>query len=391
MVSERTAGAPLAADPVAAPARQQPQWPDPAAARRVREELARRPPLVAEAEVAALRAALAEVALGRARVVQAGDCAEDPDRCGPRDVRAKADQLDRLAAVVRERTGRPVLRIGRIAGQFAKPRSHPTERIGDLELPAYRGPMVHGPRPDTADRVADPRRMALCHDRSARVLAQLRARGRTGGDEVWTSHEALVLDYELPQVRPADAGGLLLTSAHLPWVGERTRQPGGAHVRLLASVRNPVACKVGPTTSEAELLELCSVLDPCREPGRLTLIARMGADRVLGALPPLVRAVRAQGHPVVWLCDPVHGNTSRTPDGRKTRVVTAVVRELEHFQDTVLAHGGAAGGLHLETTPDEVAECVWSADQLPGQPYTTLCDPRLNPAQAVDVALAWIA
>jgi 3-deoxy-7-phosphoheptulonate synthase len=205
---------------------------------------------------------------------------------------------------------------------------------------------------------------------------------------VWTSHEALLLDYELPMLRPTDDGQLMLASTHLPWIGDRTRQVDGAHVRLLATVVNPVACKVGPTMTVDELLRLCEVLDPDRVPGRLTLIARMGADLVGQQLPPLVHAVRTAGHPVIWLCDPMHANTVRRPDGRKTRLVPTMIREVEEFQHAVRAERGVAGGLHLETTPNDVLECLPDEERTEGD-YTTLCDPRLNPQQAALVASAW--
>ena len=208
---------------------------------------------------------------------------------------------------------------------------------------------------------------------------------------MWTSHEALLLDYELPMVRRQPDGGLLLGSAHWPWIGERTRQVDGAHVALLAAVDNPVACKVGPQMTPEQILALCERLDPRREPGRLTLIARMGADAVRAALPPLVRAVRAAGHPVIWLTDPMHGNTVNSPVGLKTRCVETVIREVTDFQSAVAEAGGVDGGLHLETTPDQVTECAVGESEIPGvgEKYTSLCDPRLNPSQAVAVASAW--
>ncbi len=210
---------------------------------------------------------------------------------------------------------------------------------------------------------------------------------------MWASHEALLLDYELPLLRRDARGRPLLASTHFPWIGERTRDPDGAHVALLASVVNPVGCKVGPSTTPAELLRLCALLDPGREPGRLTLIARLGADRVAEVLPGLVRAVHAAGHPVVWLGDPMHGNTVAGPHGLKTRLVPDLVREVEAFQRAVRAEGAVAGGLHLETTPDDVTECADDAAGLArvGDKYTSLCDPRLNPRQAVAVVSAWRA
>jgi 3-deoxy-7-phosphoheptulonate synthase len=208
---------------------------------------------------------------------------------------------------------------------------------------------------------------------------------------VWTSHEALLLDYEVPLVRSDETGRRYLASTHWPWIGYRTNQLDGAHVALLASVANPVASKVGPGMSTDELLALCERLDPDREPGRLTLIARMGAEAVAEQLPAMAAAVRAAGHPVIWLSDPMHGNTVTAPEGRKTRLVETVLREVKEFQNAIADAGAVVGGLHLETTPDDVTECAHDEHSLEsvGDRYTTLCDPRLNPAQALEVAAAW--
>ncbi|WP_158845830.1 3-deoxy-7-phosphoheptulonate synthase [Saccharothrix deserti] len=362
------------------PAAQQPPWPD-RRARAFRARLARLDGLVTPAEVAALRSVLAEVAAGRRLVVQAGDCAEPFAECGPRHLSRKAALLDRLAAALNRDL--PVVRVGRLAGQFAKPRSRPTEVVDGVELPVYRGDLVNAPQPDFRAREADPARLIAGYH-AAQAATEFLRHHRPG---VWTSHEALVLDYELPLVRLDCRGVPLLTSTHWPWIGDRTRDVDGAHVRLLASVANPVACKVGPGIGPDELPALCDRLDPEREPGRLTLIARLGADRVSELLPTLVDAVRKAGHPVVWLCDPLHGNTVTAADGRKTRLVDTVVREVADFLATVPAAGGVAGGLHLETTPDEVGECGW--DDFPTGSYTSLCDPRLNPGQALAVVAAW--
>lgn len=373
-------------------ARQQPQWGGSAEVERVRDVLATLPPLVETESLGRLRDLLAEVAAGQAQVVQAGDCAEDPAECTPGDGERKAGLLGALAGVMGAITHRPVVRVGRIAGQYAKPRSAPTEVVGGVEIPVYRGHMVNGPEPDPEARRPDPRRMLSGYRAASRLMAGLCPTPRARVDPpVWTSHEALLLDYEIPMLRPDREGRLALTSTHWPWIGERTRQLGGAHVALLAEVVNPVACKVGPRMTLPELLGLCERLDPGKEPGRLTLIARMGADAVTDLLPPLVRAVRAAGHPVIWLVDPMHGNTVTTADGRKTRVVETIVREVTAFQDAVRAAGGVPGGIHLETTPDPVTECVDAANDTDrvGDRYTTLCDPRLNPRQAMSVVSAW--
>ncbi|MFI7502381.1 3-deoxy-7-phosphoheptulonate synthase [Streptomyces sp. NPDC049687] len=381
-------------------AEQQPHWDDPVRVAAARAELARLPGLVGWEEVRLLRTLLAEAATGHYLVIQAGDCAEDPAECEPSAVVRKAGLLDALAGVMVAGTGKPVLRVGRIAGQFAKPRSAPTETTGGVELPVYRGHLVNAPEPTAEARRPDPRRMLDCYYAAHRAVTYLRHRTSDWAlpteAPVWTSHEALVFDYELPLLRRTPSGDILLASTHLPWIGERTRQSDGPHVRMLAQVTNPVACKVGPATRPAELLALCARLDPGREPGRLTLIARMGAGAVREALPPLVAAVREAGHPVAWLCDPMHGNTVKSPSGVKVRSVRTVVEEVRAFLEAVTSGGGTPAGLHLETTPYDVAECVW-ADPAEldagaggrGSAAASHCDPRLNPAQALEVARAW--
>ncbi|GAA2106102.1 3-deoxy-7-phosphoheptulonate synthase [Streptomyces synnematoformans] len=377
------------------PAQQQPDWAGNPEIQRVREELGTLPPLVTLAETDALRAHLAEAAAGRVQVVQSGDCAEDWDEATPSEVARKSGLLDMLAGSVRMTAHRPVLRVGRMAGQFAKPRSRPTEVVSGAELPVYRGHMVNSPEPDPRLRCPDPRRLLRGYRAAADVLRHLgwpHGSAVPGLDaRVWTSHEALLLDYELPQLHRQPDGRLLLTSTHWPWIGERTRQVDGAHAALLAAVANPVSCKVGPAVTADELLALCERLDPDRVPGRLTLIARMGGETVAALLPGLVAAVRAAGHPVIWLTDPMHGNTVTTDDGFKTRLVESIVREVEDFHTAVTESGGTAGGLHLETTPDEVTECVTDRSEMDrvSDKYTSLCDPRLNPRQAVAVASAW--
>ncbi|MFI7323098.1 3-deoxy-7-phosphoheptulonate synthase [Streptomyces rubiginosohelvolus] len=379
-------------------ARQQPAWPDPAQVARVRESLSARPALVRPGDLAVLRGALARVAAGDALVVQAGDCAEDPAECTPVDVSRKVALLDLLAGTLRMTAHKPVVRVGRIAGQYAKPRSRDTEETGGVLLPAFRGHMVNGPEPGPETRALDPLRILTCTMAADDIMRSLGWQAPDPlhdplGPPVWTSHEALLLDYELPMLRRDDGGRPYLGSTHWPWIGERTRQPDGAHVALLAKAANPVGCKIGPTTTPQELLALCERLDPDRLPGRLTLIARMGADLVHDRLPPLVGAVRAAGHPVIWLTDPMHGNTVTAPDGNKTRLVTTIVREIRHFQEAVGSEGGVPGGLHLETTPHDVTECLDPNAGLSGvgDKYLTYCDPRLNPQQALSVVSAWSA
>ncbi|MFJ6656244.1 3-deoxy-7-phosphoheptulonate synthase [Streptomyces sp. NPDC091377] len=394
----------LAHDVAHRPADQQPDWPDPDLVRRVRAALATRPALVRPTELRALEGLLARAAAGEILVVQSGDCAEDPADRTPADVGRKAAVLDLLAGALRTLTGTPVERVGRIAGQYAKPRSQPYEQTAGGRLPVYRGHLVNAPDPDPDARRPDPLRLLLGYLAAGDVMEHLGRPGRDlrrsgptrpePGSALWTSHEALVLDYEIPLLRRDEDGRPYLGSTHWPWLGVRTARLDGAHVALLAVVSNPVSCKVGPAMTPAALVALCARLDPRRRPGRLTLVARMGADRVADRLPPLVAAVRAAGHPVVWLCDPMHGNTVTAPDGRKVRAVATLCREVVLFQRAVTAGGGIAGGLHLETTPDDVTECT-AQDPGPGDthrasgPYTSLCDPRLNPDQALTVVSAW--
>lgn len=383
-------------------AEQQPDWGEALQVAAVRAQLARLPGLVSSDETHQLRALLAQAAEGRYHVIQAGDCAEDPAECAPSTVMRKAALIDALAALMTANTGKPVLRVGRIAGQFSKPRSSSTEVVGGIELPAYRGHMVNRPEPTAQARRPDPTRMLDCYHAAYAAVAQLRQRvsswAAPSGAPVWTSHEALVFDYELPMLRRTPSGGTLLASTHLPWIGERTRDPDGPHAMMLARVANPVACKVGPTIEPDELLALCARLDPECQPGRLVLIARMGADAAGHLLPPLVSAVRLAGHPAVWLCDPMHGNTVKLPDSRKVRYVKTIVAEINAFQQAVAAAGGIPGGLHLETTPFDVTECAWDdpaelqirdEGRMYAKQPVSHCDPRLNPTQAVEAVSVW--
>ncbi|WP_036553510.1 3-deoxy-7-phosphoheptulonate synthase [Nocardiopsis sp. CNT312] len=378
-------------------ARQQPDWTDTAQVQRVREALAMRSPLVRAEDVTALRSLLAEVAAGRSLVVQAGDCAENPVESTREHVQEKSALLDVLAGTLRMAERRPVLRVGRIGGQFAKPRSNATEDVGGLALPVFRGHLVNGSSPTFESRRPDPLRLLTGYMAAGDIMEHLGWCGssiRSANDPpVWTSHEALLLDYELPLVRHDTAltDRPVLGSTHWPWIGDRTRQVDGPHVSLLAEVDNPVACKVGPAADREELLALCERLDPGREPGRLTLIARMGAGRVADRLPPLVRSVAGAGHPVIWLCDPMHGNTVTTGDGHKSRVVETLEREVRLFPGLVEEAGGVPGGLHLETTPEDVTECADDESGLArvGERYTSFCDPRLTVGQAVSVVSAW--
>ncbi|MEV5546674.1 3-deoxy-7-phosphoheptulonate synthase [Streptomyces sp. NPDC052309] len=424
-----TAPAPVAGPGTAAPphwrglpAAQQPPWPDPAALAAVQEELARLPALTHPADVRQAGIALADVSAAGAFLLQAGDCAEPTGAEGVAALQGKHRILGDMAEIISDRIQRPTVTVGRIAGQYAKPRSRPEETVGDRTLPVFRGPAVNAPAFDPAARVPDPRRMLDAY-RSARAVldelhvmahrsagagaapparsfdgtlrAVLPGYGRTRRAErgtwrrtgLWTSHEALLLDFEEAFVRPDPlTGEAYLLSTHLPWVGDRTRRPDGAHIALLAHVANPVAVKVGPDTRRSDLLRLCAALDPHRRPGRLTLIARMGARAVDEVLPPLVKAVAGAGHPVVWASDPMHGNTFTAATGHKTRHMDDILAETTAFFRILHRAGQWPGGLHLEVAGDRVTECLGAGG--PGselglrRAYRTLCDPRLNDDQA---------
>ncbi|MFC8508795.1 3-deoxy-7-phosphoheptulonate synthase [Streptomyces sp. NPDC057411] len=382
------------------PAAQNPQWRDHPAYAASMEALTAAPALVEPDDLVRLRNALARVALGESVVVQAGDCAESFYECTPEAIGARLEMLDRFAEALGSRTGRPVLRIGRIGGQYAKPRSKPVERHEDRLLPSFRGHLVNSEVPSRAARQPDPRRMLWAYRAASQVLARVdehrsaraakdAAAGHRGPSlGPWSSHEALVVDYEAGLLREDPRLGTYLASTHLPWIGERTRDPDSVHVQLLATLANPVGCKVGPTADPAGLRRLCALLDPERTPGRLVLIARMGRDRAAEALPGLVAAVRDAGHPAVWLCDPMHGNTVTAANGLKTRHLDTLVEEVRIFLRTLAEQGVPAGGIHLEAAGEQVTECVGgpvaSEDDLTRR-YTTLCDPRLSPEQGLQL------
>lgn len=384
--------------PTSRPAPQQPDWRTHPAYHRVCEKLAAAPTLVLPEELRELRAGLAEVARGRARVLQLGDCAESFYESTADHTTRRLATLDALADHLGGRVCQDVLRIGRIGGQYAKPRSNAAEVVDGVRLPSFRGHLVNSEVASPEARRHNPRRLLWGYQFSDEVQRTLRARrleqsalpGATGVHTgPWSSHDALVIDYEGPLVRTDTTTGVrYLGSTHFPWVGVRTSDPAGAHVALLRAVVNPVAAKVGPATTPAGLLALCAALDPGREPGRLTLIVRMGAGVISTALPPLVRAVRTAGHPVVWLSDPMHGNTVYTRAGVKTRYLNTIAAEARIFRDVLEAHGLHAGGLHLETSADPVTECVGGtvdSERELATHYTSLCDPRLNGDQAAEL------
>jgi 3-deoxy-7-phosphoheptulonate synthase len=426
-----------------AEALQQPEWPEPERADHVRAQLAGMPPLVFAGEARALRASLAEVAAGRAFLLQAGDCVESFNDFSAITIREKLRILLQMAAVMTWGATLPVVKVGRIAGQFVKPRSSATERVGGVEVPSFRGHMVNGDEPTDAARTPDPERMLEGYFQSAATLNLLRAFTKGGFADltrvhywnqefvatslegqryeriaseieralrfmeaigidlssagplhevdVWTSHEGLLLDYEEALTRrDSTTGDWYDCSAHLLWIGERTRRPDGAHVRFFAGVHNPLGVKLGPATTPEDVLELCERLNPNRIPGRLTLIARLGAAEVRELLPPLLRAVRDAAHPVVWACDPMHANVFVTASGHKTRHFDDVMTELQGFFAAHREEGTWPGGVHLEFTGEDVTECLGGGeevveDQLDSR-YETLCDPRLNARQSLDLA-----
>lgn len=423
------------------PAAQQPVWPDDAALEQALATLAAKPPLVFAGEARSLEAALARVAMGEAFLLQAGDCAESFKEFSADNITDRLKVILQMAAILTYGTGVPVVKVGRIAGQFAKPRSAETEVVNGITLPTFRGHIVHDDAPTPEARIPDPRRMIQAYHQSAATLNLLRAFTKGGyadlhqvhvwnqeflaatpggrryeqmardihrairfmeacgmkdvqalkETEFWTSHEALLLGYEEALTRQDSlSGDWFATSAHLLWLGDRTRQLDGAHLYYLSGIKNPVGVKVGPTATVDELLTICDRLDPDRKPGRLLLIARMGASRVAELLPPLLAAVKQSGHPVAWACDPMHGNTFVNGDGHKTRHFEDVVAEVGEFFQACHSQGVWPGGIHVELTGDNVTECLGGTDEITdehlGLRYTTTCDPRLNGRQSVDLA-----
>jgi 3-deoxy-7-phosphoheptulonate synthase len=425
------------------PAAYQPRWPDEERAETARARLAAMPPLVFAGEARALRDSLAEVAGGRAFLLQAGDCAESFADFSAIAIRNRLKILLQMSAVLTFGVTLPVVKVGRIAGQFAKARTSPMETIGGVELPSFAGHMVHDDAPTLDARVPDPERMLQAYHQSAATLNLLRAFTKGGfadlnqvhmwnqefvasspegrryevfaseieralrfmaacgidlqGEkqlhevDLFTSHEGLVLDYEEALTRRDSlTGDWYDCSAHMLWIGERTRSLDAAHVAFFAGVHNPLGCKLGPEASAEDALAMCERLNPDQVPGRLTLITRLGAGHVRELLPPLVRAVRDAGHPVVWVCDPMHANVIRTESGRKTRRFDDVLAEIEGFYEVHRQEGTWPGGVHLEFTGEDVTECIGGSEQVLEEQldirYETLCDPRLNARQSLDLA-----
>ena len=425
------------------PAVQQPQWPDNGALDTALKQIATFPPLVFAGEARSLQSALGQVASGNAFLLQAGDCAESFEEFSAVNIREKLRVILQMAVMLTYSMGVPVVKVGRIAGQFAKPRSNNTETINGVELPVFRGHMVNDPSAHAEARIPNPDRLVQAYHQAASTLNLVRAFTKGGFADlnrvhawnqefvaqsaegqryeqvaseieralafmracgidtetntalhqvdVYTSHEALILGYEEALTRQDSlTGGWYDCSAHMLWIGERTRQLDGAHVEFLRGVGNPIGCKIGKTTDVDYVLSLCETLNPARIPGRLTLISRMGANDVEEALRPLLRAVRDAGHPVVWACDPMHGNTYSAPNGRKTRHLEDIVKEITGFVKAHSAENTWPGGIHIELTGENVTECLGGSEGLGNDDldtrYETVCDPRLNGRQSIDLA-----
>jgi 3-deoxy-7-phosphoheptulonate synthase len=427
------------------PALQLPEYEDDAALRRVTDKLGTFPPLVFAGEVNEMRRKLAQVAEGNAFLLQGGDCAESFAEFHPDNIRDTFRVLMQMAVVLTFGGSLPVVKVGRMAGQFAKPRSNPTEVVDGVEMPIYRGDIINDIAEETDLRRPDPERMLTAYSQAAGTLNLLRAFAQGGfadlhkihrwtlsfvddteqaarfseladrisesldfmeacgvtSDSVpelrhtdfYTSHEALLLPYEEALVRRdtiTRSGGWYATSAHMVWIGDRTRQPDGAHVEFFRGIENPIGMKTGPSLDPDELIRLIDILNPDNDPGRLTLIARMGAEQVHEKLPPLIRAVQREGRKVVWSCDPMHGNTVKSSTGYKTRPFDKVLAEVRGFFDVHQAEGSHAGGVHVEMTGKDVTECLGGAqlideDQLASR-YHTHCDPRLNASQSLELS-----
>ncbi len=425
------------------PAVQLPDYPDSAVLGEVEERLKTFPPLVFAGEARQLRKALGEVAAGNAFLLQGGDCAESFAEHRADNIRDFFRVFLQMAVVLTYAGGSPVVKVGRIAGQFAKPRSSPVEKQNGVELPSYKGDIINGPEFTAEARTPDPRRQLEAYRQSAATLNLLRAFAVGGyadlervhqwmlgyvagspqskrfdelanritetlefmracgitsentpqlkGTNFYTSHEALLLGYEQALTRlDSTSGDWYATSGHMLWIGDRTRQPDHAHVEYCRGIKNPIGLKCGPSLEPDGLLRLIDLLDPKNEPGRLTLIARFGSDKVDKHLPKLLRAVKAEGRKVVWSCDPMHGNTITSASGYKTRPFDRVMKEVDAFFQIHRAEGTHAGGVHVEMTGQNVTECTGGARELSDESladrYHTHCDPRLNADQSLELA-----
>ncbi|MGM1030188.1 MAG: class II 3-deoxy-7-phosphoheptulonate synthase [Actinomycetota bacterium] len=423
----------------ALPVKQQPAWPDEDALEQVRRELRSAPPLVFAGEVDMLRERLAAAAQGRAFLLQGGDCAETFAGATADNIRNRVKTILQMAVVLTYGSAMPVIKMGRMAGQFAKPRSSDAETRGDLTLPAYRGDIVNGFDFTLESRTADPQRMLRGYHMAASTLNLVRAFTQGGfadlrqvhswnkgfaqnpsfaryealageidravrfmeaaganfdelkGVEFFTGHEGLLMDYERAMTRIDSRTGLAYnTSSHFQWIGERTRELEGAHVDFFSRVRNPIGVKLGPSTTPADMEALVDRLDPEREPGRITFITRMGAGRIRDALPPLLEASKSLESTPLWVTDPMHGNGITTKNGYKSRRFDDVVDEVRGFFEAHRAVGTFPGGIHVELTGDDVTECLGGSEEIDElgleSRYESLCDPRLNHMQSLELA-----
>jgi 3-deoxy-7-phosphoheptulonate synthase len=370
-------------------ARQQPRYADPAALEAAEAELASYPALVDLQDTDELRARISEAQAGRAFLLQGGDCAESFAEFSQPNIDASYRLISGMASVISEASGLPVAKCTRMAGQFAKPRSSDEETKGGVSLPAYRGDIVNGISFDPISRAADPSRLFRAYAQAYATLSRLDQLSGPGPDAIFTCHEALLLAYEQALARPS-AEATYASSAHFLWIGDRTRFPESAHVEFARGISNPLGIKCGPSLSPQTLRSLLDILNPDRETGRITLIARMGAERIDAALPPLLECVRASGHPVLWSCDPMHGNTIKAASGYKTRPFERILDEVRRFFAIVRDIGAIPGGIHVEMTGQDVTECTGGATPVAeedlGDRYHTHCDPRLNPSQAMELA-----
>ncbi len=421
------------------PIAQQPAWPSADAVAAASSELATLPPLVFAGEADILRTRLASAARGEAFLLQGGDCAETFAAATANQIRDRVKTILQMAVVLTYGASMPVIKMGRMAGQFAKPRSSDTETRGEVTLPAYRGDVVNGYDFTPESRTADPSRLIRGYHTAASTLNLIRAFTQGGfadlrqvhswnqgfarnpanvryehlareidraikfmmacgadfealkRTEFYISHEALLMDYERPLTRiDSRTGTPYDTSAHFLWVGERTRQQGGAHLDFLSRVRNPIGVKLGPSTTPQQVLDLIDTLDPDREPGRLTFITRMGAGRIRDVLPGLLETVKASDATPLWVTDPMHGNGLTTPNGYKTRRFDDVVDEVKGFFEAHRSAGTHPGGIHIELTGDDVTECLGGSEQIDeatlATRYESLCDPRLNHMQSLELS-----
>ena len=370
----------------------QPVWPNKSTIERAKTFISEARPLIPYNEVQELLQQTERVHNNEQIILQVGDCAEPFAEMTPAPVKEKLQLIQRLSDYLSFKAGKPVLKIARIGGQFAKPRSSLTEEISGIEIPSYFGDLINGARPDFFERTPDANRIILGYllaESAQKYIRDINQSQEKGGI-IWTSHEALVLDYEYPQLRKHHSG-TYLSSTHFPWIGNRTRQLTSKHVALLAGVDNPIACKIGDGIETSEAIALAELLNPRRKTGRVVFIARFGIKTISSKLPPIVAAIRASGIPVVWILDPLHGNTVKTATGVKTRIMRDIISEVSLFREILEDANVNAAGLHLEVTgSSDLIECIEDHVELNRNlKNELLCDPRLNEYQAIRVLRAW--